>query len=145
MPSRKDLEFFVLDHFTGIQDDFFAAGGASSPPESDTPWKRDRVTPSVITMSADGACQLNGTWGCVGGHHGGLVPAPRRVNRIVESLTNIAGTADTTKFPTGDANVHITSFKVLSPLWDRTGVGANETGRPRAYPDLLLYGYEWYN
>ena len=123
MPARDDLEFITLEDFSpGIYDDWQGAGGASPAPL--------------------GAAQLTGTVGCVSSPAGGLMAAPKRVNRLLQSV--IDARVDATSYPSDDAKMRITSFRALSPVWDRTGKGVAEVGTPNPYPDNLFFGFEWY-
>ena len=115
--SDKDFKFVVIDDFSpGIYDDWYAASGAQPAPP--------------------GAAQLTGTYGCVSSVGGGLIPAPRRVNRIQEAAQSSTAA--------GDPYTHIMAFRSLSPVYDRTGVSAGVMGIPRAYPDELFFAYEYY-
>lgn len=125
MPERgKDLGYINIDDFTpGIWDDWYGSGGAKPAPL--------------------GAAQKTGTYGCLSGRGGGLIAGPRRVNRMLETLLEVDGTD---KYPPGDAAVHVTNFKVLSPVLDRTGfgMGDNQRGSPNPYPDDVFVALEWY-
>ena len=125
-PTRPDpnaLQYIDLADFTpGIFSDWQSAGG--------------------IQPAPDGAAQLNGTFSCVASPTGGLMAAPLRVNRIQETLLEVDGAGH---YPPNDNNAHITAFRVLSPVNDRTGiVSGNTDGTIRAFPDNLFVAFEYY-
>lgn len=121
--ARPDLQQIVLDDFSpGIYDDWLASGGARS-------------------GAPLGAAQMTGTAGCVSSPGGGLIPGPKRVNRVSETLIDTAGSYPSA---TGD-KMYLTSFRVMSPVWDRTNsIFAFEVGRPNPFPDNIVAGFEWY-
>src|SRR4051812_5587964 len=116
--SDKDFQFVTLDDFSpGIYDDYYAASGAQAAPP--------------------GAAQLTGTFGCIAALGGGLIPAPRRVNRILQ---------DPFASPSvNDPYTHITAFRALSPVYDRTGLTGTTAGIHRLFPEQLFVALEWYN
>lgn len=119
MPAGNDKEyqFVSLDDFSpGIYDDYYASSGAQAAPL--------------------GAAQLSGTYGCVAAMGGGLIPAPRLVNRVLESPQSSPSSSD--------PYTHITAFKALSPVHEATGT-LGVMGTPRAFPDQLFVAFEWYN
>lgn len=122
MPARADLQQIVLDDFSpGIWDDWQAAGSALSAPT--------------------GAAQLTGTVGCVSSPGGALMAAPRRVNRLLQSIIDASGSG---KYPSNDEKMRVTSFRALSPVWSRSGFAAAEVGRANPFPEQLFFGFENY-
>jgi hypothetical protein len=122
MPAGGDQDYLYVelnDFSPGIYDDWYSLGGAQTAPP--------------------GAAQLTGTFGCLSGRGGGLIPAPKRVNRVQETLFGVGG-----NYPVGDVNTHITAFRVLSPVYDRTGVAAAARGTVRPFPDQLFVAFEYY-
>lgn len=123
MPARPDLQQIVIDDFSpGIWDDWQAAGSALSAPQ--------------------GAAQLTGTSSCISSMGGALIPAPRRVNRLLQSIIDASGAG---KYPAAEGErMRITSFRALSPVWSRVGVATLEIGRANPFPDHLYFGFENY-
>lgn len=120
--ARADLQEIVLEDFSaGIWDDWQAGGSALSAPL--------------------GAAQMTGTFGCLSARGGGLIPGPRRVNRVLETLIDGTTTAD---YPTNDKRVHITAFRCASPVLDRSAAGITAVGTVQPFPDNLCFGFDWY-
>lgn len=121
------LQFVAISDFSpGIYSDWYGEGGPQPAPL--------------------GAAQQTGTVGCLAGRGGGLIPGPRRVNRILETLIEADGVS---KYPNisgaTDNHVHITAFRCASPVGDRTGFGGgNQRGTFRDFPDSLIFSFEWY-
>jgi hypothetical protein len=121
--GQAPLQYVTIDDFSpGIYDDWFSGGGAQTAPQ--------------------GAAQLTGTFGCVSAHGGGLIPAPLRINRLQETLIQVDGA---NLYPPNDNMVHVTAFRSLSPVLDRTGVGGStKRGVQQAFPDQLFFTMEWH-
>lgn len=120
--ARPGLQRVVLDNFLpGIYDDWYSAGGARS-------------------GAPLGAAQMTGTEGCLAEPGGGLIPGPKRVNRILQGLIDASGS-----YPTSEGDkMYVLAMRVLSPVYDRASVATSEVGRANPFPDNLFFGFEWY-
>lgn len=120
--ARPGLQYLVLDDFSpGIYDDWLASGGARS-------------------GAPLGAAQMTGTEGCVSSKGGGLVPGPKRANRITQGLIDAAGS-----YPSSEGDkMYVCAMRVLSPVYDRSASATSETGKQNPFPDNLFFGFEWY-